>query len=98
MSGILRVNPKALSLLGGLVGRLHVVAIFGPKGTGKSFLMNQLAGELSLGEGECPPFPVSLSRLSAGDCLVKACIAPLRRLWPLTWNIASVSAPSGEAR
>ncbi|KAJ6663880.1 hypothetical protein lerEdw1_009961 [Lerista edwardsae] len=57
VSGILRVNPKALSLLGSLVGRLHVVAVFGPKGTGKSFLMNQLAGE---GEGFGPSPGISL--------------------------------------
>ncbi|XP_053124638.1 guanylate-binding protein 1-like isoform X2 [Hemicordylus capensis] len=42
---ILRVNPGGLSLLRTLDGPLHVVAIFGPKGTGKSFLMDQLAGQ-----------------------------------------------------
>ncbi|KAJ7304020.1 hypothetical protein JRQ81_011539 [Phrynocephalus forsythii] len=41
----LRVNPEALTLLGQLSGPVFVVGIFGPKDTGKSFLLNQLAGQ-----------------------------------------------------
>ncbi|KAG6921606.1 guanylate-binding protein 2-like [Chelydra serpentina] len=44
-SGALRVNPDALGLLRGLAQPLHVLAIFGPRGTGKSFLMDRLAGQ-----------------------------------------------------
>ncbi|KAL8219643.1 UNVERIFIED_CONTAM: hypothetical protein K2H54_029920 [Gekko kuhli] len=44
-SGTLQVNPAALSFLKALAGRLWVVAIFGPKGTGKSFLLDQLVGQ-----------------------------------------------------
>ncbi|XP_065430004.1 guanylate-binding protein 1-like isoform X8 [Chrysemys picta bellii] len=47
-SGALRVNPAALGLLRGLTRPLHVFAVFGPCGTGKSFLMDRLAGQ---GEG-----------------------------------------------
>ncbi|XP_053867218.1 guanylate-binding protein 1-like [Malaclemys terrapin pileata] len=47
-SGALRVNPAALGLLRGLTRPLHVLAVFGPCGTGKSFLMDRLAGQ---GEG-----------------------------------------------
>ncbi|XP_060114404.1 guanylate-binding protein 2-like [Heteronotia binoei] len=43
VSGTLRVNRAALSFLKALDGPLQVVSIFGPKGTGKSFLMDQLA-------------------------------------------------------
>ncbi|XP_007444632.3 guanylate-binding protein 1-like [Python bivittatus] len=39
------VNPAALKLLRSLTGPLYVVGIFGPKGTGKSFLLDQLAGQ-----------------------------------------------------
>nr|XP_056703676.1 guanylate-binding protein 1-like [Euleptes europaea] len=45
VSGTLRVNSTALSFLKTLAGPLQVVAIFGPKGTGKSFLLDQLAGQ-----------------------------------------------------
>uniref|UniRef100_A0ACB8FSP6 Uncharacterized protein n=1 Tax=Sphaerodactylus townsendi TaxID=933632 RepID=A0ACB8FSP6_9SAUR len=45
VSGTLQVNPAALSFLKTLAGPLQVVAIFGPKGTGKSFLLDQLAGQ-----------------------------------------------------
>ncbi|XP_015264867.1 PREDICTED: guanylate-binding protein 6-like [Gekko japonicus] len=41
----LRVNTAALSFLKSVTGRLWVVAIFGPKGTGKSFLLDQLVGQ-----------------------------------------------------
>ncbi|XP_043391026.1 guanylate-binding protein 1 isoform X2 [Chelonia mydas] len=52
-SGALRVNPAALGLLRGLTRPLHVLAVFGPRGTGKSFLMDRLAGQ---GEGfPCSP-------------------------------------------
>ncbi|XP_065429998.1 guanylate-binding protein 2-like isoform X4 [Chrysemys picta bellii] len=47
-SGALQVNPAALGLLRGLTRPLHVLAVFGPCGTGKSFLMDRLAGQ---GEG-----------------------------------------------
>ncbi|XP_063167709.1 guanylate-binding protein 1-like [Candoia aspera] len=40
-----QVNPAALKLLGSLSGPPCVVGIFGPKGTGKSFLLGQLAGQ-----------------------------------------------------
>ncbi|XP_062996838.1 guanylate-binding protein 1-like [Elgaria multicarinata webbii] len=49
----LRVNPAALALLRKVTGPLHVVGIFGPKGTGKSFLMDQLA-EQKKGFGATP--------------------------------------------
>ncbi|XP_078236446.1 guanylate-binding protein 3 [Pogona vitticeps] len=49
----LRVNPEALTLLRRLSGPLYVVAIFGPKGTGKSFLLDQLAGQ-EKGFGSAP--------------------------------------------
>nr|XP_020663595.1 guanylate-binding protein 1-like [Pogona vitticeps] len=49
----LRVNPEALTLLRQLSGPLYVVAIFGPKGTGKSFLLDQLAGQ-EKGFGSAP--------------------------------------------
>uniref|UniRef100_A0A8D0HC30 GB1/RHD3-type G domain-containing protein n=1 Tax=Sphenodon punctatus TaxID=8508 RepID=A0A8D0HC30_SPHPU len=45
-SATLRVNPAALCLLQNLACPLHVVAIFGPRGTGKSFLLDQLAGQV----------------------------------------------------
>ncbi|XP_074836646.1 guanylate-binding protein 1-like [Carettochelys insculpta] len=48
VSGALRVNPTALDVLQSLSCPLHVLAIFGPCGTGKSFLMDRLAGD---GEG-----------------------------------------------
>ncbi|XP_015264866.1 PREDICTED: guanylate-binding protein 1-like [Gekko japonicus] len=44
-SSTLRVNPAALSFLEALDGPLQVVAIFGPRGTGKSFLLDQLVGQ-----------------------------------------------------
>ncbi|XP_067419843.1 guanylate-binding protein 1-like [Emydura macquarii macquarii] len=44
-SGTLQVNPAALDLLRHLAQPLHVLAIFGPCGTGKSFLMDRLAGQ-----------------------------------------------------
>ncbi|TFJ96401.1 doublecortin domain-containing protein 2C [Platysternon megacephalum] len=44
-SGALRVKPAALGLLRGLARPLHVLAVFGPCGTGKSFLMDRLAGQ-----------------------------------------------------
>uniref|UniRef100_A0A8C4YGH9 GB1/RHD3-type G domain-containing protein n=1 Tax=Gopherus evgoodei TaxID=1825980 RepID=A0A8C4YGH9_9SAUR len=44
-SGALRVNPAALGLLRVLARPLHVLAIFGPCGTGKSFLMDRLVGQ-----------------------------------------------------
>uniref|UniRef100_A0A452GM23 GB1/RHD3-type G domain-containing protein n=1 Tax=Gopherus agassizii TaxID=38772 RepID=A0A452GM23_9SAUR len=44
-SGALRVNPAALGLLRVLTRPLHVLAIFGPCGTGKSFLMDRLVGQ-----------------------------------------------------
>nr|XP_032631852.1 guanylate-binding protein 1-like isoform X4 [Chelonoidis abingdonii] len=47
-SGALQVNPAALGLLRVLARPLHVLAIFGPCGTGKSFLMDRLVGQ---GEG-----------------------------------------------
>ncbi|KAH1179664.1 hypothetical protein KIL84_005714, partial [Mauremys mutica] len=48
-SGALRVNPAALGLLRVLARPLHVLAVFGPRGTGKSFLLDRLVGQ---GEGE----------------------------------------------
>ncbi|XP_054855174.1 guanylate-binding protein 1-like isoform X2 [Eublepharis macularius] len=45
VSNTLQVNPATLSFLKTLEGPLKVVAIFGPKGTGKSFLLDQLAGQ-----------------------------------------------------
>ncbi|XP_044847059.1 guanylate-binding protein 1-like isoform X3 [Mauremys mutica] len=47
-SGALRVNPAALGLLRVLARPLHVLAVFGPRGTGKSFLLDRLVGQ---GEG-----------------------------------------------
>ncbi|KAM9114293.1 guanylate-binding protein 1-like isoform 4-T4 [Pangshura tecta] len=44
-SGALRVNPAALGLLRVLARPLHVLAVFGPCGTGKSFLMDRLVGQ-----------------------------------------------------
>ncbi|KAL8219642.1 UNVERIFIED_CONTAM: hypothetical protein K2H54_029908 [Gekko kuhli] len=44
-SSTLRVNPAALSFLKALGGPLQVMAIFGPKKTGKSFLLDQLVGQ-----------------------------------------------------
>ncbi|XP_019396735.1 PREDICTED: guanylate-binding protein 1-like isoform X2 [Crocodylus porosus] len=43
-SGMLRVNPSALRQLRMLAQPLHVLAVFGPRRTGKSFLLDQLAG------------------------------------------------------
>ncbi|XP_039368445.1 guanylate-binding protein 1-like isoform X2 [Mauremys reevesii] len=47
-SGALRVNPAALGLLRVLARPLHVLAVFGPRSTGKSFLLDRLVGQ---GEG-----------------------------------------------
>ncbi|KAF7242396.1 Guanylate-binding protein 1 [Varanus komodoensis] len=49
----LRVNPEALDRLRCITDPLHVVGIFGPKNTGKSFLMDQLA-EQNAGFGSTP--------------------------------------------
>ncbi|XP_028919171.1 guanylate-binding protein 1 [Ornithorhynchus anatinus] len=44
-NGQLAVNPKALAILSGISQRVVVVTIVGPYRTGKSYLMNQLAGQ-----------------------------------------------------
>ncbi|XP_051776552.1 guanylate-binding protein 1-like isoform X2 [Erpetoichthys calabaricus] len=43
--GSLEVNPVGLCLLQQIYEPVHVIAAFGPNGTGKSFLLNQLAGD-----------------------------------------------------
>ncbi|XP_043936641.1 guanylate-binding protein 1-like isoform X2 [Protopterus annectens] len=43
-SGTLNINQTALCFLKTVQQPLQVVSIFGPKGTGKSFLMNKIAG------------------------------------------------------
>ncbi|XP_035428449.2 guanylate-binding protein 1-like isoform X2 [Cygnus atratus] len=39
-----RLFPRALAALRGAPAPVHVVAVFGPRGSGKSFLLDQLAG------------------------------------------------------
>lgn len=51
INGRLAVNPKALKLLSAIKQPLVVVAIVGPYRTGKSYLMNKLAGK---NKGEWP--------------------------------------------
>ncbi|XP_043936639.1 guanylate-binding protein 1-like isoform X2 [Protopterus annectens] len=57
-SGGLRVNDAALAVLNNIRENVQVVSIFGPKGTGKSYLMNMIAETpkgflLSLPGGPC---------------------------------------------
>lgn len=49
---LLMVNPEALKILGNISQPVVVVAIAGPYRTGKSYLMNRLAGQ---SRGECCP-------------------------------------------
>ena len=45
ISGQLMVNPEALKILSAIRQPVVVVAIVGPYRTGKSYLMNKLAGK-----------------------------------------------------
>ncbi|XP_078507490.1 guanylate-binding protein 3-like [Lissotriton helveticus] len=54
-SGGLSLNPEGLEILRSLDDALEVVAIFGPKDTGKSFLLDQIPGK-EKSFGQCRPW------------------------------------------